>query len=325
MDAFARRWNLIRMLLRGPLYRTEVLRQMVTLADANDSHLSGSTLSADVKALRALGIAFRPLGPDDKITRQAYELDLERLDLFASSTEASALQSAVALFSELKLPEADQLGRLFERIPVEVREGLTDPYTGQLLRTGDTRYDPHVLESLQQGIRTGRMMRLTYRPLNREARSYLIDRARLTWYEGYLYLRAHCPEAEGHTIWHRNREFRLDRFCTTRDQPAVEVLETPAEFEVVPSFEFQLKLSPSMAQGFKAVPRRMRILEDGPDGSRLVAIRETIPLRAVRKVLSYGTQARVVEPDFIVEEVRKTILHLAAELGIHAHHPEPLL
>ena len=325
MDAFARRWKLIRMLLRGPLYRSEVLRQMVALADAHDSHLSESTLSADVKALRHLGIGFRPLGPGDKSTRQAYELDLERVDLFASNAEAAALQTAVALFSELKLPEAEQLGRLFERIPVEVREGLTDPYTGQLLRTGDTRYDSRVMESLQQGIRTGRMMRLTYRPLNREPRTYLVDRARLTWYEGYLYLQAHCPEAEGHTVWHRNREFRLDRFCSIRDQPAVQVLETPAEFEHVPAFEFQLWLAASMAQGFKAVPRRMRILEDAPDGSRRVAISETIPLRAVRKVLSYGIQARVVEPDFIVDEVRKTVARLAMEQGLLADNREPML
>ena len=129
-----------------------------------------------------------------------------------------------------------------------------------------------------------------------------------------LFRSAHCPDAEGSTVWHKNREFRLDRFDTTAGVPAVEVLETPATFEQVPAFEFKVWLSASMASGFRKVPRRLRVLKEAPDGSRLVAITETIPLRAVRKVLSYGTQARVIEPDFIVSEVRATIERLARAL-----------
>lgn len=320
MDAFIRRWTLLRLLLEGPLYRKEVLERLQSAFPDEAGPLSEASISADVKALRRHGIGFRKLGPGDKLSRQAYELDPGLLELFATPNEASALQTAVALFEDLRLPEAEALRALFERIPVSIREGLSDPYTGRLLRTGDTSYDPRVLASLKEGIRTGRMMRLQYRPLNREPRIYLVDRAHLTWSEGYLYLQAHCPESEGATIWHRNREFRLDRFWASGTAPAVEVLETPASFEQVPAFEFKVWLSASMAPGFRKVPRRLRVLEEAPDGRRLVAITETIPLRAVRKILSYGTQARVIEPDFIVSEVRATIERLAAVTGDPAVH-----
>lgn len=316
MDAFERRWNILRMLLTGPLYRGEVLNRLQEMAseDDTDAGLSEASISADIKALRKLGIGFRPLGPSDKLTKQAYELDMSHLDLFANDEEAAALQTAVALFEDLRLPEAEKLRTLFERIPALVRDGLADPYTGRLLRTGNTDYDSKVLDMLQDGIRTGRMMRLTYRPLNREPKRYLVDRAYLTWQDGFLYLHAHCPEAEGSTEWHKNREFRLDRFCSTKGSPAVEVLETPVSLEQVPAFEFQIWLSASMASGFQRVPHRLRVLEEAPDGSRLVAIKECIPLRAVRRILSYGGQARVVEPDFVVTEVQTTIARMAQEL-----------
>lgn len=317
MDAFERRWNILKLLLPGPMFRGEVLDRLQALASEEaDAGLSEASISADVKALRKLGIGFRPLGPGDKLTKQAYELDMGRLDLFADPEEAAALQTAVALFEDLRLPEATRLRSLFERIPATVRESLPDPYTDRLLRTGNAAYDATVLSGLRDGIRAGRMMRITYRPLNREPKRYLIDRAYLTWQDGFLYLHAHCPEAEGSTPWHRNREFRLDRFCSVKGAPAVEVLETPVSLEQVPAFEYQIWLSASMASGFQRVPRRLRVLEEAPDGSRLVAIKECIPLRAVRRILSYGGQARVVEPAFVVEEVRATIARMAADLEV---------
>ncbi|MBM3276033.1 MAG: WYL domain-containing protein, partial [Candidatus Sericytochromatia bacterium] len=142
-----------------------------------------------------------------------------------------------------------------------------------------------------------------------------VDRAYLTWVDGGLYLRAYCPEAKGEHQWQRNREFRVDRFCTGDDRPAVEVLQSPSAEPDVPSFEFHLWLSPALASGFDDVPGRLRVIERRSDGSRVVAIRECIPLRAVRRVLSYGPQARILEPDFVVAEVRQAIGRMSQELG----------
>lgn len=318
MDAFERRWNILKLLLTGPMYRSDVLEQLQALVppDEADSGLSEASISADIKALRKMGIGFRPLGPDDKQTKQAYALDMSYLDLFADAEEAAALQTAVSLFDDLHLPEATHLRSLFERIPSSVRDDLEDPYTDRLLRTGNKAYDPEVLSALLEGIKTGRMMRITYRPLNRSPKQYLIDRAYLTWMDGFLYLHAHCPEADAPTLWHKNREFRLDRFCKVNSASAVEVLATPTSFAEMPTFEFQIWLSPAMASGFERVPNRLRVLDEAPDGSRLVAIKETIPLRAARKILSYGGQARVLEPDFVVAEVQTMIERMAKELTV---------
>lgn len=316
MDAFERRWNILRYLLTGPKFRTEVVDHLLTLAPESQSPagLSEASVSTDIKALRALGIGFRPLVSGDKLTKQAYELDLSRLDLFADAEDASALQAAIALFEELKLPEAGRLRAMFERIPEAVRTELPDPYTARLLRTGQSSYDPMVLATLQEGIRRGRMMRITYQGLNQPAKQYLVDRAALKWLDGSLYLHAHCPQADGPSKVQKNREFRIDRFQTTTETPTVEILKTPCTEPEVPSFDYKIWLSPSLASGFQHVPQRLRVLEETPDGSRLVAIGETIPLRAVRKVLSYGGQARVVSPDFLVSQVQETITRMSQPL-----------
>lgn len=316
MDAFERRWNILKLLLAGPMYRSDVVERLQGLSTEEDdpAGLSEASVSSDIKALRALGIGFRPLGPEDKLTKQAYALDMPHLDLFADLEDATALQAALSLFEDLRLPEALRLRAMFERIPAAVRDGLPGAYTDRLLRTGNTAYDPSVLASLQEGVRKGRMMRITYQPLNREPKQYLIDSAYLTWLDGFLYLHAHCPDAEGATKWHQNREFRVDRFVSVGKTPAVEVLQAPSSEPEVPAFEFKLWLASAMAAGFQRVPNRLRVLEEAPDGMRLVAIKECIPLRAVRRVLSYGSQARVVAPDFVVNDVRATIERMAREL-----------
>lgn len=320
MDAFERRWNILKILLAGPKFRSEVLELLQALdpEGRDDSGLSEASISADIKALRGMGIGFRPLEPGDKRTKQAYALDLAHLDLFADVQDAAALQAAVSLFEDLKLPEAERLRLLFGRIPDDVREGLPGPYTDRLLRTGQTAYVPLVLANLQEGIRKGRMMRITYQPLNRTPKQYLVDRAYLTWMDGFLYLHAHCPESDGKTKYQKNREFRVDRFKASDGSPVVEVLQTPSSEPEVPAFEFKAWLSPAMASGFQHVPNRLRVLEEAPDGSRLVAIKETIPLRAVRRILSYGGQARVIEPDFVVADVRATINRMTSELEAQA-------
>ncbi len=325
MDVFERRWNLIKSLLAGPLYRNEVVERLQALATDGDdeSGLSEASVSADVKALRALEVGLRQLGPNDKHTKQAYELDMKLLDLFTCPAEAEALAAAAEVFEELRLPEAAILKTLLDRVPPEVRDGLPKTYGDRLLRTGIADYDPEVLARLKQGIRKGRMMRITYQPLGRDAKRYLVDRAYLTWVDGSLYLRAYCPEAPGEPQWQRNREFRVDRFCTEGDHPAVEVLQATAAEADVPTFEFELWLAPGLARGFSNVPGRLRVIEERSDGSRVLAVRECIPLRAVRRVLSYGSQARVLAPDYLVTEVRAAIARMAHDLAPD-HEPFPV-
>ena len=317
MDSFLRRWKLIKLLLTGPKLRSELLDTLVRDQGSDDEKgLSEGTLSTDIKALREMGIGMRPLAAEDKKTKQPYALDMALLDLFVTPEEAAAIQAAATLFDELQLPEASLLNLLFERVPTEVRDVVTVPSTEGILERAGTQYDPAVISRLQEGIRTGRMMRISYQAIHREPRNYSIDGARLVWLDGFLYLHAHYPGGGGPTVWHDNREFRLDRFRARGNEPIVEILETPVSNPELPSFEYQLWLPPDWAAAFRRIPEKTRLIEERPDGSRIIAIKETIPLRAARKILSYGGQARVVEPDFVVAEVRSMIERMAAKLQL---------
>lgn len=311
METFERRWRLLEILLEGPQMRDVVLEKLYQRMDLDEEDpqgLSASNLSADVKALREMGIGFRPLGEGDKKTKQAYELDYNLLSVFANRDDAAALMTAANLLRSLKLPEATSLERLFGRIPGPVRDGLALGYSDPLLKPGPGEESLETIRLLQQALSSRKPMVISYRSVKGKARRYYVETGQLKWEEGSVYLLAHCPEEAGERPYEKNREFRIDRFCRIEGYPLVEVKKDGIrKVNCVPSFPLELLVEPTFAPHFEAVPNLVRIPEILPDGTKRVIIHETVPLRAVRRVLSYGGRVRVVAPDFVKDELRNTL------------------
>lgn len=307
MDTFERRWRLLEALLDGPKLRREIWEDLINHhgVEGEAGLRSESCLSDDVRVLRSIGIGFRPLTLEDKKTKQAYELDPSYLPLLGTREETIALLAAVQILEAVGLPEAKTIESLINRIPLSIRKGIVDPKLEELLSSVHSPYDPEVIRCLQEGIRKSRAMRISYRAVGKEPRFYYIDKASITLQEGQLYLLAHCPKESGKTKYLQNREFRLDRFVRIGDHPIVEVLGTMTKETVFPTFKMQLWISPYLAPYFSCNNSHKVIVQE--DGSKLVYSQEAIALRAIRRVLSYGEQARVLGPDFLIVELQKTI------------------
>ncbi len=314
VDAFQRRIRLIEALLAGPRMRQELLTELAAMDDEDDRGLTPSSISADVQALRELAFGFGPVRAGDKRTRQAYALDLQRLPLWASVEDAEAIASAAGLLAHLGLPQAAALERLVGRVPRHVRELMREPDYGRLLAPAGPPSRAEVVAAISRAVRTGSPMWIGYQAQEGSPRRHYVDRSYLTWHEGALYLHAHCPRLRETTKVRKNLEFRVDRIIGTDAFPAVEVLEgVPCVEPEFPHFELVLQVPAYFALRFVPIPGEVRVTS-APGGDKHLHIRESIPLRAVRRALSYGEFARVVEPAFVKDDLRASLARMYGAL-----------
>ena len=323
MDTFERRWRLLELLCEGPMTRATILERLERLAPLDGEEgdtlpgLAPANLSDDVKLLRRLGIGFKPL-PAGAKAKRTYALSPALLTLFADRDEARALFLAGRILKDLQLPESEHLDRLFRRIPGPVREGVDETAGEALLAPGPAGFNLSTVRLLQEALDTGKPLTISYRSVNGKARRYCVEAGYLRWMDGALYLVGHCPDEPGDTRYHRNREFRLDRFTELKPHPVVEVHATGiAKQSTVPSFELRFRAVRGFGERFEATPLpdghhapvagTVKVAPPEADGSRLVRIVETIPLRAVRRILSYGDRVQLEGPDFIRTELVQTL------------------
>lgn len=306
MDAFERRIRLIEALLAGPRMRQDLLTELAARDDA-DRGLTPSSLSADIQALRALGFGFRSLGATDKRTRQAYALDFGLLPLWAGTEGAEALTVAARILAHLGLPQAGALEDLLARIPAHVRERTRGPDFDRLLAPQGPEPRAEVVEAIGRAVKTGSPMWIGYRAQSGTPRRHYVDRAYLTWLEGTLYLHAHCPRLRDATKVRKNLEFRVDRIEAVGEHPPVEVLAgVPCAEPEFPRFELVVDVPDFFAARFMPIPGELRVTEPSA-GQKRLHFRESIPLRAVRRALSFGEYARVVEPAFVREDLVRAL------------------
>lgn len=328
---FPRRLALIERLLAGEQRREDVLASLVaeamlqpleevtaSLEDPDEAPrvagLSAPSLSTDVQALRRMGFGFDP--HPAHVSRQAYRLETRRLPLWVDPREATVLRNARAIFAELGLPEAETLAALLERVSPAVRERIGPPDLDRALAGAGDDVDPVTLALLREALlRKSKALRIRYQSaLAKEPRVYLLEHPRLVWLEGHLYVLAHCPRAEGETRYDCNREFRMDRFAPAPGMPAVQVVDTVLTTAKLPTFWLTFRAKPDFAPRFGEGQGRVKVGPREADGSRVVRIDEAVPLRAIRRLLSYGDRVTPLGPEFVVARYRETLAAMAAAL-----------
>jgi predicted DNA-binding transcriptional regulator YafY len=184
---------------------------------------------------------------------------------------------------------------------------MRGPDYDRLLAAAAAEPRMEIVEALTRAVRTGSPMWVGYQAQEGKIRRHYVDRANLIWTEGALYLHAHCPHLKEPIRVKKNLEFRVDRFAQPPGHPVVEVLEgVPCVEAELPRFDLVLWMPANFAARFQPIPGELRIA-DAADGGKIVRFRETIPLRAVRRALSFGEYARVLEPDFVRDDLRAVV------------------
>ena len=206
--------------------------------------------------------------------------------------------------------------RLVQALRTPNAEEVEDP---AVALAGAEADDDPIRRVAEEAVREGRELRIRYRPPARDPEPRRVGPVTLAHAEGRWYLLARDLERDGH------RAFRLDRIleaeatgspfqATAADRTGVEAFfqdgrihdgggpDAPEPLEVV------VEYSPRIARWI--AERGWDGAEEGDDGSLRVRHRVVDPEWILRHVLSYGAEARVLEP----AEIQERIVSIAEEL-----------
>lgn len=306
----SRTWQLIR-LLESPRGHT--------LQELQDSlRCSRRTVMRDLQGLSDAGL---PIYDE----RDGREKRWKFVDGFTRSlpppftlSELMGLHFARSLVKPLEgTPMSDSLDSAFRKIaallPRETKEMLERLDEGIVSRAGpfkDYRRHRALLETITQSQRERRRLAIEYRSYARsESTRRTIAPYRLCYFRGGLYVIAHDD---------RRQEVRI--FALERIQKAALLKE---RFTIPDTFDFEKYMEGALGI-FRGPEREVRVafrrsaapaiterqwhpsqsLESRPDGSVVLSMRVADTLELRRWVLSFGSEAEVLEPESLREQIR---------------------
>jgi predicted DNA-binding transcriptional regulator YafY len=291
---------------------------------AKKHEVTQRTILRDIDYMRTMLDA--PIAYDKKrrgfyYTEDNYEFPGVRIresDLFAICIAEKALE----LYANT--PLYDKLSAVFDKIraylpdSVTVKSGLLDDrFT--FLQESATRISEEIWNTVAEGLRTGKKVEIVHQkaggdePTTRRVSPYHIVNFRGEWY-----LIGHCSMRD-----------RVVRFAMSRIQSArltSEAFRVPAEFRIADFLgdhfgimteegEYRVRIRFSRAQAPYVEERTWhggQSIERNQDGTIVLSFPANSLFEVKRWVLSWGGDARVLEPEILVKQVRD---ELAAAAG----------
>ncbi len=248
-------------------------------------------------------------------TEESYSLPgvaIRESDLFAICIAEKALEQYA------NTPLYDKLSSVFEKLrsflpdSVTVRPGWIDNRFTFLMESF-TAIDPAIWETVAEGLRASRRVIITHRKAVGEATTRAVAPYHMVNYRGEWYLVGRCSVRES-----------VLRFAMSRIRSAVLTDQT---FEIPADFDFQKYLGSHFGIMTEDEDRRVTI-EFSPaqapyveertwhsgqtvtrkdDGAILLSFTTNSLFEVKRWVLSWGADARVIEPESLAHLVRKEL------------------
>lgn len=293
------------------------------------------TVIRDIKVLRKFGADIPDQDPrgyryEDLSFRFPHVLHLtegELLAFFVAERIVEGFGRDNPYASKLKKGLRQISKILARKMPVQVEHLM---YRGFQFDAGPVRdVDPAVLDALETGLRKMVSLEITYRTLSREnaISTRKVDPYFLHNYRGDWYLVAYCHKRKAPI-----------QFAVSRIQ-AARVLEAhpytvPKDFDSKGFFGeawgiYRGREPEACRIWFSAEAARWirerrwhktQEIQERADGSIILSMTVTVTLEIVRWVLAHGPEARALEPEWLVGEVRKQIE--AAHKDLDAPLPE---
>lgn len=273
------------------------------------------TLVADLKLLME-----RDLDPPGWVERIGCTIDDEQVSvntryflrpMRVTLPQVAALELGLALL-ERERPREERAGiaRVREAL-AQVRVRL-EP---EVLESGalGAAVDPAILATVRRAAHERHKVRLTYQgsgdaaPVARTACPYGLVFAERMWY-----LVAHCERGEGLRFFRVDRIHAAEPLAATFAEPADFSLEEQVRdgrlFSGEAASRLRVRFSPAVARWIAEREGR----QPEADGSLTVEYPLADPEWAIRHVLQYGPEARVLEPAWLVERVRERLRAMQA-------------
>ncbi len=254
-------------------------------------------LTRTIRKLRDCGIEIK------SAPHYPYELVESNFPVILSTEQRQALALAAYFLADMgfsaQAGQIIRIGKLKETDqPPHVKVNFSPPvdYSEDKLEV--------VIRQLQERFQQQRRDTIRYQNRQREQRIWDIDRSELRLHNGVLYLFAFVPDWRSRRFdtWHnidQNLLFRVD--CITSVGPATEVHWVSCNF---PTLEIHYRMSGPLAN---YQPRREDEyeLKRNTEAKFLdIATTEDCLFWFRQRILQYGANAQVLQPDWLAEQIR---------------------
>lgn len=290
-----------------------------TTSLAGEYEVSPRTIHRDIEYMRDMldaPIEYDPGRRGYYYTETNYALpgiEIRESDLFAICIAEKALEQYA------NTPLYDKLSSVFEKIrsylpdSVTVRPGWIDNrFT--FLRESFTAIDPSTWETVAEGLRTARKVEIAHQKAGEEEISHRkVSPYHMVNYRGEWYLVGHCS-LRGAVV-----RFAMSRIKSTRLTD--EIFSVPAEFNfqdylgshfgiMTEEKEHDVKIEFSRSQAPYVEERTWhtgQTITRNSDGSITLSFTTNSLFEVKRWVLSWGADARVIEPEALANQVREEL------------------
>jgi len=229
-----------------------------------------------------------------------YELLHSNFPVILSADQREALAMAAYFLSDMgfsaQAGHLIQLGELNEtHLPATVKVNFSPP-----VDYSQERVD-QIVQTLQKRFQQRRRYTIRYRSARGSERKWDCDRSELRLHNGTLYLFANTPDfsPRNHAV-ERNQAFRIDRILSV--DPASHIPWGILQF---PTLSIRYQMIGELGT-YKS--RRANEQEIGRDANaNLVEIetQEDYLFWFQQRILQYGENARVIQPDWVVQTIKQ--------------------
>jgi predicted DNA-binding transcriptional regulator YafY len=253
-------------------------------------------LSRTIKKLRDCGFDIR------SAPNSPYELQHSNFPVLLAAEQREALAMAAYFLADMGFSAQAslilQIGNLAQPTqPSQVRVNFSPPvdYSEEHLET--------VVAKLQERFRQRRRYVIRYRSSSIQEQTWDLDRSELRLHNGVLYLFAHAPELSiRHHLTDRNRMLRVDRILSVGATS-----QTPWGILQFPSLQIRYRMSGSLST---YIPRRTheQVIDRNLEAGFVeIAAQEDYVFGFRQRILQYGSNVRLLEPDWLVEQIAQEL------------------
>ena len=274
----------------------EVLAGPRTLADlqllSGAQEREADTIKRDIMLLRDLGW-------DIPKNQKAYRIESTTFPLLILEREAEALQRLGAIAQRLKLPEADAIEQMVQRLPAGLRRSGHEAVADYTFwpASADFRRHSEIVRKIDKALIKGQRFEVAHRRADKSAAvRYLCDAGRLHWEQGSVYFVGYVKRLDKPDQEFQRRELRVDRIEEVKPHKEPRMFGSPPDL-----YTFRFWASAKIVP-FLADTEAQRVVHK-QDGSAEVVAKALNLLRAKQRVLAYGRDARATMPDELVKVV----------------------
>jgi predicted DNA-binding transcriptional regulator YafY len=238
----------------------------------------------------------------DSAPNRPYELVESSFPVILSTEQRQALALAAYFLSDMgfsaQSSQIIRLGKLTEAdLPTDVKVNFSPPVDYSEDKLEET------VHKLQERFHQQRRYAIRYRSARGNEKNWDCDRSELRFHNGVLYLFAYAPDfsPQNHNV-ERNQAFRVDRIL--RVYPSS---QTPWRTLYFPTVSIRYRMSGSLGTYQPRRANECELLRDLQANMVEIEAQEDYVFWFQQRILQYGENVQVLEPDWIVGQVRQRL------------------